>query len=255
MALKLLGEFDIPTASKKEVLEKIKKYILHPRGFFHIVSLNPENIVVAMQNRTFKRIVKTARVSIIDGIGIDLAARALHVKAGERYPGVDLMNNLISLAGEMRLRVLLIGGRKKLAEDLSICYSRSYPKAKFVGSFGYKNIRKPEATEEKEIRAIVRAVKPQMVFVAFGSPAQEIWLERHKSLFPKCVCMGVGGGFDYLSGAIQRPSGIIRQLGLEWLARLIRQPWRLKRQLRLLIFMYFVIKQQIHETLEIPRSA
>lgn len=254
MASKLLDEFSLPTDSERTVLEKIKKYMLSPRGFFHIVSLNPENIVVATRNRTFKRVIKTARLAIIDGSGVELAARLLKIPAGDRIAGVDLMKNLISLAGRMRSTVLLIGGRKKLADELSKCYQRSYRKAKFVGIQGYQNIKKPTLKEEEELRAIVRATKPQIVFVAFGSPAQEIWIEKHKRLFPKCVCMGVGGSFDYLSGSIRRPSRVIRRLGLEWLVRLIRQPWRARRQLRLIVFAYSVIKQAVHETLEIPKA-
>lgn len=154
----------------------------------------------------------------------------------------------------MRSTVLLIGGRDKLAEDLAKCYQRSYRKAKFIGIAGYRNVLKPTPKEEKELKSIVRAAKPQIVFVAFGSPTQEIWIEKHKSLFPRCVCMGVGGAFDYLSGSIQRPHQRIRRLGLEWLVRLIRQPWRAGRQLRLIVFAASVIKQAIHDTLEIPKT-
>lgn len=250
----LLGEFVLPLTTQKNVLEKIKKYLKKPRGFFHIVSLNPENIVVALQNRTFKRVIRKAQISIIDGVGIVKAARMLTLEAGERYPGVDLMNHLISHAGKVRLRVLFIGGRTKLAEDLAKCYGQNYPQAAFYGIQGIKNIKKPHVREEKEIVRIVRATKPHIVFVAFGSPYQELWLYQHKHLFTTCVSMGVGGGFDYLSGRIQRPNKIFRALGLEWLIRLLRQPWRWRRQLRLIKFMYFVIKQKVHETLEIPHS-
>ena len=92
------------------------------------------------------------------------------------------------------------------------------------------------------------------MFVAFGSPAQEIWIYKNKRLLSGRVCMGVGGAFDYLSGRIQRPKALFRAGGFEWLARLIRQPWRAFRQLRLIIFMYFVIKQKVHEALEIKKS-
>ncbi|MFA5137049.1 MAG: WecB/TagA/CpsF family glycosyltransferase [Patescibacteria group bacterium] len=255
MRMQLLDEFKVPTLSKKEVLEQIKKYIKSPRGFFHIVSLNPENIVIALQNRTFKRVVKKARLTIIDGVGIVLAARLLQLQAGERYPGVDLMENLISHAGKGRLRVLLLGGKRNLAQSLAQCYQQSYPKAKFTGVTAIKNIAKPSYEEEKEIFRIVRLTKPHMVFAAFGSPHQELWFAKHSNRFHGAVCMGVGGAFDYLSGVIQRPHPLFRLLGIEWLMRLIRQPWRIKRQLRLLIFMYFVIKQKIHDILEIPQSA
>lgn len=250
----LFGEFELPNRTRKNTLEKIIKYIKNPRGIFHIVSLNPENMVVGLQNRTFKRVIKSAQLTIIDGVGIEMAAQILNIEAGERYPGVDLMNNLISHISNMSLTVLFLGGQTNLAEELAKCYRQSYPQTKFIGLQGIKNIKKPAPEEEKEIYRIVRVSKPQLVFVAFGSPAQEIWIYKNKRLLSGRVCMGVGGAFDYLTGRIQRPKALFRTWGVEWLIRLIKQPWRAFRQLRLIIFMYFVIKQKVHEALEIKKS-
>jgi N-acetylglucosaminyldiphosphoundecaprenol N-acetyl-beta-D-mannosaminyltransferase len=250
----LFGEFKLPNRTKKDILEKIIKHIKNPRGFFHIVSLNPENMVVGLQNRTFKRVIKSAQLTIIDGIGIEIAARMLNIEAGERYPGVDLMNNLISHISDMSLTVLFLGGKTNLADELAKCYHQNYPQIKFIGIQGIKDIKKPSREEEKKIFRIVRASKPQLVFAAFGSPAQEIWMYKHRRLFSGRVCMGVGGAFDYLSGRIQRPKALFRSWGFEWLVRLIKQPWRIFRQLRLIIFMYFVIKQKVDEVLEIKKS-
>lgn len=250
----LFGEFELPNRTRKNTLEKIIKYIKNPRGFFHIVSLNPENMVVGLQNRTFKRVIKSAQLTIIDGVGIEMAAQVLNIGAGERYPGVDLMNNLISHISNMSLTVLFLGGQANLAEELAKCYYQNYPQTRFIGIQGIKNIKKPTPEEEKEIYRIVRVSKPQLVFVAFGSPAQEIWIYKNKRLLSGRVCMGVGGAFDYLTGRIQRPKALFRTWGIEWLIRLIKQPWRAFRQLRLIIFMYFVIKQKVHEALEIRKS-
>ncbi|MBI4974023.1 WecB/TagA/CpsF family glycosyltransferase [Candidatus Roizmanbacteria bacterium] len=207
-----------------------------------------------MQNRTFKRVIKSAQLTIIDGVGIEIAAQMLNIEAGERYPGVDLMNNLISHISNMSLTVLFLGGQTNLAEELAKCYHQNYPQTTFIGIQGIKNIKKPTREEEKEISRIVRVSKPQMVFVAFGSPAQEVWIYKNKRLLSGRVCMGVGGAFDYLTGRIQRPKTLFRTWGMEWLVRLIRQPWRAFRQLRLIIFIYFVIKQKVHEALEIKKS-
>ena len=250
----LFDEFAVPIRNRKNTLEKIIKYIKKPRGFFHIVSLNPENMVVGLQNRTFKRVIKSAQLTIIDGVGIEMASQMLDIEAGERYPGVDLMNNLISHTTDMSLTVLFLGGQTNLAEELAKCYRQNYPQTRFIGLQGIKNIKKPTPQEEREIYRIVRASKPQLVFVAFGSPAQEIWIYKNKRLLSGRVCMGVGGAFDYLTGRIQRPKALFRTWGVEWLIRLIRQPWRAFRQLRLIIFMYFVIKQKVHEALEIKKS-
>ncbi|GIW64753.1 MAG: N-acetylmannosaminyltransferase [Patescibacteria group bacterium] len=241
---KILG-ITIFKQSKKDILEKIKKYIEKPQSFFHIVSLNPENLVIAQENQNFKKVIETAQIKIIDGVGVVIASRILNIGIGERFSGVDLMKELLDLAGKRRLRVLFIGGKPKLAEKLADCYSKKYPKAKFLGVEGIKDIKNPLKKEEKEIFSIVTDLKPHFVFVAFGSPFQELWIERHKKNFDGCLVMGVGGAFDFLGGVVPRAPVFIQKIGLEWLFRLIVQPWRWRRQLRLIRFLYLVIKEKI----------
>ena len=92
---KLLG-ITISPETKTSILEKIIKYIRSPKGFFHIVSLNPENLVIAQENKEFKKVLETAQIKIIDGMGIVLAGCLLNLNL-ERLTGVDLMKNLIIL--------------------------------------------------------------------------------------------------------------------------------------------------------------
>jgi N-acetylglucosaminyldiphosphoundecaprenol N-acetyl-beta-D-mannosaminyltransferase len=239
---KILG-ITITSESRTSILEKIIKYIGQPREFFHIVSLNPENLVVATENESFKKVVETAQIKIVDGIGIVLAGRLFNLNL-ERLTGVDLMESLINLASNMRLRVLMIGGKENLALRLVECYSDQFPKAMFKGIQGIENIKSPKFDEEMKIFSIVAVYKPQLVFVAFGSPDQELWIARHKKEFAGCVVMGVGGAFDYLSNNIKRAPIFIQKLGLEWLFRLFRQPWRWRRQLRLLRFTWLIFKEK-----------
>lgn len=240
---KILG-ITITPQTKSDILEKIVKYIEDPQGFFHIVSLNPENLVIAHKNKSFIKTLETAQIRIIDGIGVVIAARLLNINIGPRLTGVDLMEEIIKVANMMRLRVLLIGGRKNLAPELVNCYNQQYSKARFKGIYGIKNIKKPSPDEEGSIVSIVTAYKPHMIFVAFGSPDQELWLDRHKKELSGIVVMGVGGAFDYLGGRIRRAPKLIQKLGLEWFYRLVSQPWRWRRQLRLLKFIQLVIKEK-----------
>lgn len=237
----ILGITVIPE-SKSSVLEKILLYINKPVDIFHIVSLNPENLVVTTENDVFKKVVETAQIKIIDGVGIVIAGRWLGIEVGERVPGVELMQELIKMASDRRLRVLMIGGKENLALRLAECYQEEYSEAKFVGLKGISNIKNPSKGEEGNIFSIVTTYKPHLIFIAFGSPAQELWIERHKKRFNNCVVMGVGGALDYLSGRITRPGRFIQKIGLEWLYRLLTQPWRWKRQLRLLKFIWLIIK-------------
>ena len=98
-------------------------------------------MVVGLQNRAFKRVIKTAQMTIIDGVGIEMAAQILNIKAGERYPGVDLMNNLISHISNMSLTVLFLGGQTNLAEELAKCYHQNYPQTTFIGIQGLKILK------------------------------------------------------------------------------------------------------------------
>ena len=84
-----------------------------------------------------------------------------------------------------------------------------------------------------------------ILFVAFGFPKQEQWIAENLDKIPVKVAMGVGGAFDYISGNVPRSPVFIRKLGLEWLFRLIIQPWRLKRQLALFKFIYLVLREKL----------
>lgn len=243
MSNTLLG-IRLKNESKSDILEKIKKCVKNQQNFLHIVSLNPENLVVAQRNKEFKRVIKTSQIKIIDGVGIVFACRLLGLVCGERLTGVDLMKELINLAENLCLRVLFIGGKGNLAKSLADCYQKKYPQAKFFGLEGIKDIKKPKKEEEKKVFTIVFDFKPHLIFVAFGSPDQELWIERHKDKFRNSVVMGVGGAFDFLSGKVKRAPKIVRFLGFEWLFRLLIQPWRWRRQLRLIEFLILVLKEK-----------
>lgn len=239
----LLGIFLRPD-SQNNILEKIKKYIEKPSGFFHIVSINPENIITARQNSDFKKVIETAQIQIMDGSGILWASKVLGGPALTRLTGVDLMETLMKMAGKERRPTMLIGGFPKIAYELAECYSQDYPQSKFLGVTGIKDIKNPQKKEEDELFSIVRTYMPQIVFVSFGSPDQELWIEKHKKHFEGAVCMGVGGAFDFLTGRVGRAPKFVRSVGLEWLYRLLSQPWRWRRQIQLIKFIGLILKER-----------
>jgi N-acetylglucosaminyldiphosphoundecaprenol N-acetyl-beta-D-mannosaminyltransferase len=83
--------------------------------------------------------------------------------------------------------------------------------------------------------------KADLLFVAFGSPTQEKWIDQHRAELSHTVCVGVGGAFDMFSGRTPRATETVRKLGLEWLYRLITQPWRWRRQMKILQFIGLVL--------------
>lgn len=239
----ILG-ISIQKNSPEHILEEIYKYTVNPTDFFHIVSLNPENLVTAQTDDEFKWILNSAQIKIVDGIGVLIAGQLLQIDIGMRIPGVDLMQTLLESVQKEPLRVLFLGGRPNLAHQLAECYSKRRTQNQFKGTMGYENISHPTEDEERAIITIITDYKPHLIFASFGSPNQEKWFWNHRGMLNGTIGMGVGGGFDFLAGQVTRAPQVIRSFGLEWLFRLFIQPWRLKRQLRLITFIFLVIKQR-----------
>jgi len=203
------------------------------KRFMHVVSLNPENIMAAQTDTTFAKVLATDSMQIIDGTGVLLASRwtGEYQKGWERVTGVDLMDRLIQQHGRSakKMRICLLGGRGGVASQLAHHYQVRF------ANLSIDAIDDADPSDSQLAEKVAR-LSPDLLFVAFGSPIQELWIENHKQLFPHTVCMGVGGAFDMLSGHVRRAPTLIRSFGLEWLYRLITQPWRWRRQLQLLQF-------------------
>ncbi|PJE62889.1 hypothetical protein COU88_02510 [Candidatus Roizmanbacteria bacterium CG10_big_fil_rev_8_21_14_0_10_39_6] len=244
VTLKFLGN-DLNFLDKRDILESFLKNKPLLQKTVHIVSINPENIVCMKQDKEFERVVTKAQGHIADGIGIVTVARMLYKQHLSRVTGVDTMEYLLDIAGSQRMRAVLIGGRGKIAESIAECYKKRYPGFNIIGIEGYSNIRNRRKVETDAIFHIVRTVKPRLVFVAYGSPWQEKWIETHRTQFAGSIVMGIGGGFDLMGKSIARAPILIQKVGLEWLFRLMREPWRLGRQLRLGIYIKYVIREYI----------
>jgi N-acetylglucosaminyldiphosphoundecaprenol N-acetyl-beta-D-mannosaminyltransferase len=241
---KKIGNIHLKDLSKKEILEKIVFYNGKKSEFIHIVSINPENVVIASEDKNFEHVLNEAEIHIFDGIGILLGGSVMGFKLQDRLTGVDMMDEVIKTLSNGPTRVLLLGGKQNLAEKLSDCYQEKYPRMKFLGLQGFKNIQQLKNEENEAIFSIVSDFMPQIIFAAYGSPWQEKWFYENRAQLQGIICMGVGGGFDFLSGEVKRAPVFMRKLGLEWLFRLVTQPWRWRRQLRLFTFIYLIFKQK-----------
>lgn len=228
-------------ATEKEVLEYITKNIESSSEKYYIVTPNPEMLVYANNNTSFKDILNNAKLALIDGVGIVWAGKVLGKNIKQRITGIDLMESLcrevsVSNAGALKkpITVGFLGGGQKVAERTAECLQKKYPGLKIVFAAPEpEKLLKPL----KEPKLLI-----DILFVAFGFPKQEKWIAENLDKIPVKVAMGVGGAFDYISGNVPRAPFFICMLGFEWLYRLIRQPWRWKRQLALIEFGYLVLK-------------
>lgn len=240
----LLG-LTLPTVSQKDIRENILKDAQKRDGWSMVMSINPEIIEIAHQNSEFKNVILSSNHILVDGSGIVLASQMLGMPKPTRYTGVDFLADAIQEAIKRRLTVMLIGGKENVAERLADCYRAKYPNLNVIGIEGYRDISMPTEKETQAIFSIVASAKPHLIYVAFGSPTQELWLYTNRAHLGHSVCAGVGGAFDFLAGDVRRAPSLVRKLGAEWVYRLVLQPWRWKRQLKLFSFMTRVVKERL----------
>lgn len=228
-----------------DILELIYKDSEKNAQMSHVISLNPETFIDMLRDKSFKELVAKTQTVIADGNGIVAAIRFLYGIEVPHVTGVDAMGKLLDEAVGHSLPICLIGGKPKVADTIAQCYSKGKNSAKIASTIGYNDVFNRKPKEENEISTIVSSTRPRIVFVSFGSPQQELWIDRHSNLFSGALVMGVGGAFDFLAKKVVRAPSWIRSLKLEWLFRLVLEPWRIRRQWKLIAFVCYVLYYKV----------
>jgi N-acetylglucosaminyldiphosphoundecaprenol N-acetyl-beta-D-mannosaminyltransferase len=205
-----------------------------------VVTVNPEFIMLAREDRAFGEVLEAADLALPDGQGVLWAARRLGRPLRERVTGSDTVPLVAALSAKQGYRLFLLGARPGVAEAAAAALAREHPGVKIVGTYAGS----PAVAEEADIIARVTAARPDFLFVAYGAPAQDLWIHRNLGRLGVPVCMGVGGTFDFVAGITPRAPLWMRERGLEWAYRLWRQPWRWRRMLALPAFAWLVLRQR-----------
>ncbi|TSJ62549.1 WecB/TagA/CpsF family glycosyltransferase [Allobacillus sp. SKP2-8] len=223
---------DIPflNADKEIFYNELSKRIDNQLKTF-VVTANPEIVYETTVNATYKTAIKNADYIIADGIGIILASKIACTPLKERIAGYDLFIHLLCYANKQGNKVYFYGSKNKTLTEMISKINALYPKIKVVG---YQN---GFDTNNSKVVNDIRHLEPDFVFVAKGLPKQELWINENINQFKKGVFIGVGGSFDVLAGEVKRAPKLWINLNLEWLYRLVRQPKRIFRFIRLPLFL------------------
>jgi len=205
-------------------LEEVIKCLKCGGKKYKIFTPNPEILTLAFKNPSFMHVLNSADLALPDGSGLIFAGKILGTPFIERVYGVDFMEKLCEISAKNGFTIGLIGGRQGVADKSSECLQKKYKNLKIVLSESWDP---PKASYQlKKWKTHI-----DILFVAYGQEKQEQWIYDNIQSIPVTVAMGVGGALDYLSGTIPRAPKIMQDHGLEWLFRLYRQPWRIKRQI------------------------
>lgn len=229
-------DIDFINITKKDLLNNYLYRHLDKKEKCYIVTANPEIVMKTKEDYTYKQTVQKADYVVPDGIGILIAAKYLKNPLSERISGYDLMIDLLEYAHIKGLHVYFLGAEESVNKKAVEKAKQKYSNLKIAGSHhGFFDIDDQEVVEE------VRKSNADIVFVALGFPKQEEWIVRHIDYFSKGIFIGVGGSFDVLAEKVKRAPDIWIKLNLEWLYRLIQQPFRIKRVLKVFQFMIKII--------------
>jgi len=230
----------VDDVTSEEALAIIEGFI--QEGTPHqVVTVNPEFVMAAQRDEEFRRVLNAAHLALPDGIGLVWASRLLGRPLRERVAGSDLVPKIAALAAERGYRLFLLGAAEGVADEAARRLREQNPGLVVAGTYAGS----PAVEEEDEIVALVREARPHVLFVAYGAPQQDKWIARNLERLGVPVCMGVGGALDFIAGVVKRAPLWVQRLGLEWLHRLLHQPWRWRRQLALVKFAGLVLRERL----------
>jgi len=220
--------------AENKIMERIRG---HEKTF--CVAINPEKIYRSQTDGRLKELINAADFHICDGIGAAVAARVLCGRKIGRITGVQLFFNLMLRAEQDGLKVFLLGAKHEVNEGAYQKLKEMHPNLQIVGrQDGYFR-------EDLKVVKQINASGADMLFVAMGSPRQEIWINQYRQQINAPYCMGVGGTFDVVSGQVQWAPRLFRSTGTEWLYRLMKEPSRIQRQSVLPKFAWLVLKTKL----------
>ncbi|WP_404405255.1 WecB/TagA/CpsF family glycosyltransferase [Jeotgalibacillus malaysiensis] len=227
---------DVSPLNYDELIGALYKRLEEHQNSF-IVAINPEKIMKAQQDEALRNLLNRADFQIPDGIGVILASKFKKGKIKRRVTGIDMMLRICQEAQVRKKKIFLFGAKPGIADEAKAGLEKMYPGIQVAGTLnGYE--KDPDV-----IRQTINDAKPDILFVAMGSPAQEYFIVDNMHELHPHIFQGVGGSFDVLSGRIKRAPEGFQRLGLEWFYRLLKEPKRIKRQLILPVFLLEVLKK------------
>ena len=206
-----------------------------------VITVNAEMLVAARYDEELARALVDSDLNVADSVGVMLAARLLGQPLQERVTGSDGIHCLAAHSALNGYRLYLLGAAPGVAELVAERLSATNPGLTIAGTYAGSS----SAREEEDIVGRIAAANPDLLLVAYGVPAEEKWIARNRLRLGVPVMVGVGGAFDFVAGVTKRAPGWVRRCGLEWLHRLVREPWRWRRQLALPTFLALVLRQKL----------
>jgi N-acetylglucosaminyldiphosphoundecaprenol N-acetyl-beta-D-mannosaminyltransferase len=225
-----IGPMRITRVSRQELVDQLTRHIFSGSETKHVITANAQFYMLAQRDAEFRQCIDEADYICADGLPIVRMCNWMGALDIERITGVDLIPLLCERAAEFDFPVYFLGGHPGTAAASASLLMDHYPQLRICGigcpPNGFEN--SPEVLTEV-VRSIA-AAEPAIIFVAFGAPKQEYFIQQHLRPLGIPVAIGVGGSFEMLAGIRRRAPAWIQSAGLEWAFRLAQEPRRLAKR-------------------------
>lgn len=227
--------------------EAVSALITHLEGGTQCALYTPNSEIVqaCLEDSSLLPIINSAEMIVPDGIGVVKAGKILSTPfCGGKVAGIEVGEELIRRLQNTAHRIYFLGGKPGVAEQAIEKLSEKYPGVSFAGCHdGYFD---KEGEENAAVVSAIQSAGADVLFVCLGAPAQEKWIYQNRASLPDVkVFLGLGGSLDGYAGIVKRAPKIFIKLGLEWFYRLITDPRRFKRMLKLPKFYFGTWKYKL----------
>lgn len=212
----------IHTVDLQAARARVDEFI-RARAPHYNIAINAAKVVEFQDDEAMREAIAEAHLLTADGQAVVWAARLLGQPLPARVAGIDLMETLLAHAAHRGHSVYLLGAKQEIVQA---CVAKAQALHPLLHIAGYRNgyFRRED---EADIIAAIRAVKPDILFLGFGTPAKEYFMHRHYRALGVPFVMGVGGSFDVFAGLVPRAPRWMQRAGLEWAFRLGQEPRRM----------------------------
>lgn len=210
--------------------------LLEQEGVHYVVTPNPEIVETCRADAEAMAAVNGADLVLPDGIGVVYGAKILKTPLRERVPGIEFGTAMLAHCARTGKKVYLLGAKPGVAEMAAENLRAQFDGLCIAGTHdGYF-----ADTESDEIAAAIKASGAAMALVCLGAPRQEKWMARYGEATGARLLLGLGGSMDVFAGTVQRAPEFYRRHNLEWFYRLMKNPQRIGRMMKLPLFLVHV---------------
>ena len=214
------------SVSMSEAIEQCMQWCMDEGPSRTLMTINAALLMMMRNDSDLNQAVSAGDLVVADGLSVVWGTRFVGTPLIGRVAGIDLMQNLLNVSNERKLRVFFLGAKQHVIDDMiQLCVGK-YSNLVIAGSRnGYFN-----ESDHTDVVQRVRESNADILFLGMPSPFKEIWGERYRNALNVSVIIGVGGSFDVIAGHVKRAPRWMQCSGMEWFWRLIMEPRKLWRR-------------------------